>query len=315
MTQMYSNARLSKPSSPLKAPRSAVDEFEVGTRRPSYTTFTETTLVPRHRQKTKQLFDASMKATLVYPKPEIYQLDPSIVKFSSLQRASTATSTTETPAVPYTPKEHSPPQLRQAGTVVELSKHRPFAQHVGATHHRYPIDVVGDTLLRQQALLTINNLPSIIARLKDDIGELTQARNGMAGMAGIAPPRKKGTPPSVPPRVGSAAAAAAGRAADALDDFDEEELDEETEKEIKDIERIGKEIERVLLRIGTSQDPLADKDLLALKRLGVVDQATLSATQAEAKRIATEATTAIKVRVAGLKGTPPKIGALSQKKK
>ena len=266
MTQMYSNARLSKPSSPLKAPRSAVDEFEVGTRRPSYTTFSETTLVPRHRQKTKQLFDASMKATLVYPKPEIYQLDPSIVPFSTLQRErSAATSTTETPAVPYTPKEHSPPQLRQAGTVVELSKHRPFAQHVGATHHRYPIDVVGDTLLRQQALLTINNLPSIIARLKDDIGELTQARNGMAG---IAPPRKKGTP-----RVGSAAAAAAGRAADALDDFDEEELDEETEKEIKDIERIGKEIERVLLRIGTSQDPLADKDLLALKRLGVVDQA------------------------------------------
>ena len=305
MTQMYSNARLSKPSSPLKAPRSAVDQFEVGTRRPSYTTFSETTLVPRHRQKTKQLFDASMKATLVYPKPEIYQLDPSIVKFSSLQRATSATSTTETPAVPYTPKEHSPPQLRQAGTVVELSKHRPFAQHVGATHHRYPIDVVGGTLLRQQALMTINNLPSIIARLKDDIGELTQARNGMAGMA---PSRKKGTPPIT---VKSAAAAAAGNA---LDDFDEEELDEETEKEIKDIERIGKEIERVLLRIGTSQEPLADKDLLALKRLGVVDQATLSATQGEAKRVATEATTAIKVRVAGLKGTPPKSGVLGQKK-
>ena len=116
----------------------------------------------------------------------------------------------------------------------------------------------------------------------------------------------------------SAAAAAAGRAAerdDALDDFDEEELDEETEKEIKDIERIGKEIERVLLRIGTSQDPLADKDLLALKRLGVVDQATLFATQAEANKLATEATSAIKVRVAGLKGTPPKSGALGQKKK
>ena len=95
----------------------------------------------------------------------------------------------------------------------------------------------------------------------------------------------------------------------------EEELDEETEKEIKDIERIGKEIERVLLRIGTSQEPLADKDLLALKRLGVVDQGTMAATQGEAKRLATEATTAIKVRVAGLKGTPPKSGALSQKKK
>ena len=186
-----------------------------------------------------------MKATLVYPKPELFQLDPSIVKFSTLQRANfvAAASTTEIATVPYSPKEHSPPKLGQAGTVVELSKHRPFAQHVGATHHRYPIDVVGDTLLRQQALLTINNLPSIIARLKDDIGELTQAKNGMA------PSRKKGTPPIT---VKSAAAAAAGRAAerdDALDDFDEEELDEETEKEIKDIERIGKEIELSLIHI------------------------------------------------------------------
>jgi hypothetical protein len=172
-------------------------------------------------------------------------------------------------------------------------------------------------LLRQQVLLTINNLPSMIARLKDDIrGELTKARSGMAGMAGIATPRKKRTPPTT---VKSAAAAAAGDALDdfddALDDFDEEGLDEETEKEIKDIERIGKEIERVLLRIGTSQEPLADKDLLALKRLGVMDQGTMAATQGEAKRLATEATTAIKIRVAGLKGTPPKSGALSQKKK
>ena len=111
MTQMYSNARLSKLYGPLKAPRSAVDEFEVGTHRPSYTTFSENTLVPRHRQKTKQLFDASMKATLVYPKPEIYQLDPSIVKFSSLQRANfvAAASTTETPAVPYSPRNTALP--------------------------------------------------------------------------------------------------------------------------------------------------------------------------------------------------------------
>ena len=319
---MHSNARLSKPYSPLKAPRSAVDEFEVGTHRPSYTTFSENTLVPRHRQKTKQLFDASMKATVVYPKPEIYQLDPSIVPFSSFQRAtsatSTATSTAETPAVPYTPKEHTHPQLRQAGTVVELSKHRPIAQHVGATYHQYPTDVVGDTLLRQQALLTINNLPSMIARLRDDLGELTQARSGMAGMVGIAPPRKKSAKSRATATATAAAAAAKGDEDDALSDFyeaEEEDLDEETKTEIKEIERIGREIERVLLRIGSSQEPLADKDLLALKRLGVVDQATLFATQAEANKLATEATSAIKVRVAGLKGTPPKSGALSQKKK
>ena len=246
----------------------------------------------------------------------MFQLDPSIVKFSTLQRersaAAAANSTTEIAAVTYSPKEHSPPQLRQAGTVGELSKHRPFAQHVGATHHRYPIDVVGDTSLRQQALLTINNLPSIIARLRDDLGELTQARSDMAGMVGIAPPRKKKKPPTI---VKSAAAAAAGNALDDFYEAEEDELDEETYNEIKEIERIGKEIERVLLRIGSSQEPLADKDLLALKRLGVMDQGTMAATQGEAKRLATEATSAIKVRVAGLKGTPPKIGALSQKKK
>ena len=308
---MYSNARLSKPSTPLKAPRSAVDEFEVGTHRPSYTTFSETTLVPRHRQKTKQLFDASMKATLVYPKPEIYQLDPSIVPFSSIRQersaaaTRTASSTGETAAVPYSPKQHSPTQLGQAGTVVELAKHRPIAQHVGATYHQYPIDVVGDTLLRQQALLTINNLPSIIARLKDDLGELAQARNGMA-------PAKKRTPPKAGSKKDKGDEDSALGVAP---EDDEEGVDEETENEIKEIERIGREIERVLLRIGTSQEPLADKDLLALKRLGVMDQGTMAATQGEAKRLATEATSAIKVRVAGLKGTPPKSVALSQKKK
>ena len=167
-------------------------------------------------------------------------------------------------------------------------------------------------MLRQQALLTINNLPSIIARLKDDIGELTQARSGIVN---IAPPRKKGTPPTIVKSAAAAAGNSLDEFDDALDDFDEDDLDEETEKEIKDIERIGKEIERVLLRIGTSQEPLADKDLLALKRLGVVDQGTMAATQGEAKRLATEATNAIKVRVAGLKGKPPKSVALSQKKK
>ena len=92
-------------------------------------------------------------------------------------------------------------------------------------------------------------------------------------MAGMAPSRKKGTPPIT---VKSAAAAAAGNVLDEFDDIDEEELDEETEKEIKDIERIGKEIERVLLRIGTSQESLADKDLLALKRLRVMGQGTMA---------------------------------------
>ncbi len=35
---------------------------------------------------------------------------------------------------------------------------------------------------------------------------------------------------------------------------EEEEVNEETERKIKEIERIGSEIERVLLRIGSSQE-------------------------------------------------------------
>ncbi len=68
---MSSNARLSKPYSLLKAPRSTLNQFEVGThKKTSHTIFSKTTLISRRRQNTKQLFAASMKTTLVYPKPE-----------------------------------------------------------------------------------------------------------------------------------------------------------------------------------------------------------------------------------------------------
>ena len=227
-----------------------------------------------------------MKTTLVYPRPEIYQLDPSIVPFSSLRQARSSSSQGETPAVPFIPKEHAPPHLRQAGTVVELTKHRPIAQHVGATHHHYPIDVVGDTLLKQQALLTITSLPSIIARLREDIGVIANARNGMASS-------KKRTPPKARRKEEDSAAE------------EEAPFDEEAEEEIVELERLLGQIERVQLRIGRTDEPLADKDLLALKRLEVVSQQTVSATQASARKLATEATTAIKVKVASLKVSTP----------
>ena len=51
-----------------------------------------------------------------------------------------------------------------------------------ANAYQYPrIDVVWNTLLRQQVLLTISNLPSIIARLREeDLGDIADARKGMA---------------------------------------------------------------------------------------------------------------------------------------
>ena len=53
------------------------------------------------------------------------------------------------------------------------------------------MDVVGDTLLKQQALLTITSLPSIIARLREDIGVIANARNGMASSKKRTPPKAR----------------------------------------------------------------------------------------------------------------------------
>ena len=82
----------------------------------------------------------------------------------------------ESSAAPYTPTPHEHRSQPKAGTVIELSKHKPVAEHVGATHHQYPSTVVGETLLGQQALLTINSLPTLIARLKADIEDIANTR-------------------------------------------------------------------------------------------------------------------------------------------
>ena len=172
---MYSNARISKPSTTHAVSRnlrSAVEEFEVGTVAPSHSDFTPNTRMPQ-RQKSKRLFDSSMKTAYLRHTPEIFQTNPSIVPFSALHQSRQAS---ETSAVTYTPTPHERRSQPKAGTVLELSKHKPVAEHVGATHHQYPSTVVGETLLRQQALLTINSLPTLIARLKADIEDIAQSR-------------------------------------------------------------------------------------------------------------------------------------------
>ena len=83
----------------------------------------------------------------------------------------------ESSTTPYTPSPHEHRHLPQAGTVLALSKHKPVAEHVGASHHQYPATVVGDTLLRQQSILTINSLPTLISRLKADIADIANATN------------------------------------------------------------------------------------------------------------------------------------------
>jgi len=225
-----------------------------------------------------------MKTAYLRHKPEIFQTNPAIVPFSALHQSRQAS---ETSAVPYTPQSHEHRTQPKAGTVLELAKQKPIAEHVGATHHQYPSTVVGETLLRQQALLTINSLPTLIARLKDDLEGITNARNGMASS-------KKNTPPKP------------GRKKEEL--IESVPFDDAVTEEIEEYERLLKQIERVQLRIGTTQEPLAEKDLLALKRFEVVNEATMSITQFEASQLANEAVTALKAKIASLK-TPaqPKV--------
>ena len=173
---MYSNARLSKPSTTHVVSRSinsTVEQFEVGTVAPSHADFTSINRLPRQSRESKRLFESSMKTAYLRHTPEIFQLNPAIVPFSALHQTR---KSSETSAVPYTPKSHEHRSQPKAGTVLELAKQKPIAEHVGATHHQYPSTVVGETLLRQQALLTINSLPTLIARLKADIEDIANTR-------------------------------------------------------------------------------------------------------------------------------------------
>jgi hypothetical protein len=173
---MYSNARLSKPSTTHVVSRSinsTVEQFEVGTVAPSHADFTSINRLPRQSRESKRLSDSSMKTAYLRHKPEIFQMNPTIVPFSAFHQTRQAS---ETSAAPYTPTPHEHRSQPKAGTVLELAKQKPIAEHVGATHHQYPSSIVGDTLLRQQALLTINSLPTLISRLKADIEDIANTR-------------------------------------------------------------------------------------------------------------------------------------------
>ena len=274
---MYSNARFSKSSNP---PRSLLAEFEVGTHRPSFSTFSPHTRI--NNQKKKQLFNSSMKTTIQFPKPEIYQRNPSIVPFSSFQQP---IHKSEYAAVPFTPKAHNTPNPKQAGTVIELTKHSPIAEHVGASHLKYPTTAIGDTLLKQNAILTINNLPSLLNRLKEDIADITKTRNTVSNDKNQTPPKGRKKPNTV------------------VDDV--LILDEATVQSINEYQRQLKELSRIKLRINeNSLDPITDRDLLALKRIDVIAQTVISIPQKDAFVFTVEAIALIQAEIVRLQSPP-----------
>ena len=118
----------------------------------------------------------SMRSEHIQEHPPTNQLNAYLVPFSTFANNSKQTtciagmSQTE----PHTRglTNNLPLAPPHAGTVVTLTKHCPIKHHVGATHHRYPATDIGDTLLKQQAIITINDIPSIITRLKHDLAEI-----------------------------------------------------------------------------------------------------------------------------------------------
>ena len=225
-----------------------------------------------------------MKTTLHYPKPELYQINPSIVHFSSFQQP---THKSEQAAVPFTPKAHSAPNPKQAGTVIELTKHSPIAEHVGASHLKYPTTAIGDTLLKQNAILTINNLlPSLLNRLKEDITDITKTLNTVANDRNQTPPKGRKKPNT-------------GTADDVLI------LDEATVQSINEYQRQLKELSRIKQRINeNSLDTITDRDLLALKRIDVIAQTEVTITQKDAFVLTVEKIALIQAEIVRLQSPP-----------
>ena len=171
--ETYTNARFSVSRKP-KAPRSASETTNAGTVAPSFATSYKPPCLPKYRTRAKNLQETSMRSRTAFGTPEINQMNANVVSFASIH--STPTTHTKPAGPPHAPQAQDPPTSGQAGTKVELIKHRPIAQHIGATYHQYPQNKVGDTLLRQQAILAINSIPGLIERLHQDISDIRTIR-------------------------------------------------------------------------------------------------------------------------------------------
>ena len=180
--ETYMNARFSVSRKP-KAPRSASETTNAGTVAPSFTTSYKPPCLPKYRTRAKNLQETSMRSRTAFGTPEINQMNANLVSFASIQ--STPTTHTKPAGPPHAPQAQDPPTSEGAGTRVELIKHRPIAQHIGATYHQYPQNKVGDTLLRQQAILAINSIPGLIERLHQDISDIRTIRRSTKSLARV----------------------------------------------------------------------------------------------------------------------------------
>ena len=174
MSAMYSNARFAIKRRPT-TPRSASETTNAGTVAMSMQTSYKPPRLPKYRTSAKDREDTSMRSRTAYDTPEIHQMNANTVSFATIR--STPTAQTKPAGLPHVTQRTDTPTTTEAGTRVELAKHRPIAQHIGATYQQYPHTKIGDTLLRQQAVLAINSSPGLIDRLHQDIADIKKVRH------------------------------------------------------------------------------------------------------------------------------------------
>ena len=298
--ETYTNARFSVSRKP-KAPRSASETTNAGTVAPSFATSYKPPCLPKYRTRAKNLQETSMRSRTAFGTPEINQMNANLVSFASVR--STPTAHTKPAGPPHAPQAQDPPTSDQAGTRVELIKHRPIAQHIGATYHQYPQNKVGDTLLRQQAILAINSIPGLIERLHQDISDIRTIRRSTT----TSPPEQpddwhdaEEQPLSVPSQTPSTPVSS--DAAEARTP-PTRSIDPETAKRVRDLEKWRAKMVGAQLHFDPGKNvKIGAGALESLKKAGLVDATVLTLTQKEAHAKVSEEITRIDEEIESLVG-------------
>jgi hypothetical protein len=226
--------------------------------------------------------------------PVISQINAALVPFSAFAKSSApATFKITNNRTPQTTKPSKQAHPPQAGTVVELAKYRPITHHVGATHHRYPSTSIGDTLLKQQVILTINSIPSLIDRIKQERNDIKRARACNSNATPKKTEQKDDGEKSSDAELYDTAADAADATdpnAEAEDQSSDQETasDTETQSSLDLLAKQMRDAESLLLRCNArSTRKIGARELAELKLMGVIDEGIVTVTQREAHSLIT----------------------------
>ena len=244
-----------------------------------------------------------MRSRTAFGTPEINQMNANVVSFASIR--STPTTHTKPAGPPHAPQAQDPPTSDRAGTKVELIKHRPIAQHIGATYHQYPHDKVGDTILRQQAILAINSIPGLIERLHQDISDIRTIRRETLTPPAPDPPDDDGHNEGQEPLPMSSQMPGTPVLSDAAEARTPptRSIDPETAKRVRELEKWRAKMVGAQLHFDPGKNvKIGAGALESLKKAGLVDATVLTLTQKEAHAKVSEEITRIDEEIASLMG-------------